>query len=53
MVSSVNGPKISGDAIDFRDNLLLTGAHRGVNQLELWDWRKKKLLSSFRWDQEK
>ena len=29
VVTSIYGPKISGDSIDLRDNLLLTGANRG------------------------
>lgn len=29
VVASIYGPKIAGDAVDIRDNLLLTGANRG------------------------
>jgi hypothetical protein len=32
-IATVFGPKISGDSIDLRDNLLLTGANRGHDQL--------------------
>ena len=53
MVSGVNGPKIAGDSLDLRDDMLLTGANRGVDQLQLWDWRTKKLISTFKWDEEK
>jgi len=38
-VASVFGPKIAGDSLDFKDHLLLTGANRGKEQLQLWDWR--------------
>jgi hypothetical protein len=27
------GPKIAGDSVDIRDNLILTGANRGNDQL--------------------
>jgi hypothetical protein len=39
VVSTIFGPKIAGDGIDIKDNLLLTAANRGNDQLQLWDWR--------------
>ena len=51
VVSSIYGPKIAGDAVDIRDNLLLTGANRGKEQLQLWDWRENKLVHTFKWDE--
>ena len=32
-VSTLYGPKIAGDAIDMRDDQILTGANRGKDQL--------------------
>lgn len=29
VISSIYGPKIAGDSLDIKDNLLLTGANRG------------------------
>lgn len=51
MVASIYGPKIAGDALDLRDNLLLTGANRGKDQLQLWDWRENKLVHTYHWDE--
>jgi COMPASS component SWD3 len=40
-VASIYGPKICGDAIDFKDDghTLMTGSYRDENCLELWDLR--------------
>lgn len=50
VVSTIYGPKISGDSLDIRGNLLLTGANRGKEQLQLWDWKENKLMHTFAWD---
>lgn len=50
VVASVFGPKIAGDSLDIRDHMLLTGANRGKDQLQLWDWRQNKILHTFKWD---
>jgi len=39
VVNSFYGIKVAGDSIDIRDNFVLTGANRGKDQLQLWDWR--------------
>ena len=39
VVQTIFGPKIAGDSIDIKDNILLTGANRGKDQLQLWDCR--------------
>lgn len=45
------GPRITGDAIDFREDLILTGSNRVVDQLQLWDYRTKQILHTFNWDE--
>jgi WD40 repeat protein len=45
------GPRITGDAIDFREDLILTGSNRVVDQLQLWDYRTKQILHTFSWDE--
>lgn len=45
------GPRITGDAIDFREDLILTGSSRVVDQLQLWDYRTKQVLHSYIWDE--
>lgn len=46
----LHGPAISGEAIDFQDNLAVTGAHRSSNQVQLWDLREAKVLREYQWD---
>ena len=46
------GPRITGDAIDFRGDMILTGADRQTDSLQLWDYRKKEVIKTFVWDQE-
>jgi hypothetical protein len=45
------GPRITGDAIDFREDLILTGSSRVVEQLQLWDYRTKQVLHTYVWDE--
>ena len=52
-VATMYGAKISGDSVDMRGDHVLTGAQRGNDQLQLWDWRAQKLALQFRWDEEK
>lgn len=44
------GPRITGDAIDFREDQILTGSSRVVDQLQLWDYRTKQILHTYKWD---
>lgn len=30
--------------------MILTGANRGADQLELWDWKANKVVKKFVWD---
>ena len=52
-MATLCGPKISGDSIDLREDHVLSGANRGTDQLQLWDWRAQKVVTQFRWDEEK
>jgi hypothetical protein len=44
------GPKITGDSIDFREDMILTGANAIKDQLQLWDFRTQKVLHTFEWN---
>jgi hypothetical protein len=50
---TLHGPQIVGEAIDLTDNSVLTGAHRGKDQLQLWDLRKSQVFYSFKWSEYK
>lgn len=39
-IRSFLGPKICGDAIDYKNGKILTGANRAKSQLEVWDFDK-------------
>ena len=45
------GPRITGDAIDFREDMILTGSSRVADQLQLWDYRTKEILHTYTWDE--
>lgn len=45
------GPRITGDAIDFREDMILTGSSRVADQLQLWDYRTKEVLHTYAWDE--
>jgi hypothetical protein len=47
---SIVGPRIAGDGIDFRDDLILTGSSRVNDQLQLFDYRTKDPLHTYTWD---
>jgi len=44
------GPRITGDSIDFREDMILTGASRPNDQLQIWDYRTREVLKTFVWD---
>ncbi len=52
IISSIYGPHISGDSIDIKNNLLLTGSYDTKNQIQLWDLRTYKLLETVKWDED-
>ena len=43
-VAAFVGPSISGDTIDIRDTVLMTGSHRAKESLELWDIGTRKRI---------
>ncbi|CAD8102441.1 unnamed protein product [Paramecium sonneborni] len=49
-VGSIQGPNVSGDSIDFRNGQILTGSYRTNNQLQLWDFGKRSLITNIKWD---
>jgi len=50
-IGSILGPHICGDAIDFKDNMLLTGSATTTDQIQLWDIRTYKLIETVKWDE--
>lgn len=50
-VGSIYGPStISGESLDVKGNLVLTGSYRGRDQLELWDFGSRKKVSGIDWE---
>ena len=47
---SIFGPEITGDAIDVRDDLILTGSHRSRDSLQVWSLSYGKLVETIEWD---
>lgn len=48
-VQSFYGPHISGDSVDIRDNIILTGSWRPDEQLQFWDYGSGKLMETIPW----
>ncbi|CAI2371095.1 unnamed protein product [Moneuplotes crassus] len=49
-VGYIFGPDLSSNSIDIYDNTIATGSYRGRNPLQIWDLRKKDLISNIEWD---
>lgn len=48
--ASIFGPSISGDALDLKGGLVLTGSWRNKDQLELWDYGTRKRVTAINWE---
>ncbi|KAM3130452.1 hypothetical protein pb186bvf_017454 [Paramecium bursaria] len=46
---SIYGPQIYGDAIDIKENMVLTGSFREDKQLEIWDTKQMTKLANIEW----
>lgn len=53
IIGNILGVNISGDAIDLKDNLILTGAYDQKNHINIFDIRTMSLLEKYEWDYEK
>ena len=49
-MNSIFGPSISGDALDYKDGVIISGSWRNTNQLELWDFGTRKLITNIEWE---
>lgn len=45
-VRSIYGPHIAGDALDYQNNVILSGSHNAKDQIQLWDMSTGKLIES-------
>lgn len=48
-IRTFGGPMISGDTIDYRNDVLLTGAWRQERPIELWDTRSGEMFNYCEW----
>lgn len=48
--ATILGPSISGDAIDYRNGVIVTGSHRSKDYLQLWDYKTKNKLQDIYWE---
>lgn len=51
--ASIYGPSLSGDALDFKKNVILTGSHRNQEQLQLWDFKQREKIQDILWENDK
>ncbi|KAM3132220.1 hypothetical protein pb186bvf_015680 [Paramecium bursaria] len=52
-IGNINGPNLTGDALDYKNGQILTGSYRTNDQLQLWDFKQRTLISEIKWDPEK
>lgn len=50
IVGNVLGPHICGDALDMKDNYLLTGSWKVKDQIKIFDIRKFALVETVKWE---
>ncbi len=48
--AAIAGPTVSGDALDMKNNLVLTGSWRNDDQLEIWDYGMRKKVMNVDWE---
>ncbi|KAL4471523.1 hypothetical protein ABPG74_008416 [Tetrahymena malaccensis] len=44
------GPKIGGDALDYQNGHILTGANRSRDQIQIWDFKQRTLIRTVDWN---
>lgn len=48
--ATILGPNLSGDAIDYKNGLVLTGSHRSKEYLQIWDYKTKSKVQDVSWE---
>lgn len=48
--STIYGPSISGDSIDYKKGVIITGSHRSKEYLQAWDYKTKKKIQDINWE---
>ena len=48
--ATIYGPNLSGDAIDYRNGILVTGSHRSKEYLQVWDYKTKSKIQEINWE---
>ncbi len=47
---TVLGPSVSGDAIDYKNGIVIVGSHRNKNYLEAYDFGKREKIQNISWE---
>ena len=48
--ATIYGPSLSGDAIDYKNGMVVTGSHRSKEYLQIWDYKTKNKLQEINWE---
>eukprot|EP01016_Furgasonia_blochmanni_P040462 TRINITY_DN5166_c0_g2_i1.p1 TRINITY_DN5166_c0_g2~~TRINITY_DN5166_c0_g2_i1.p1 ORF type:complete len:360 (+),score=25.66 TRINITY_DN5166_c0_g2_i1:272-1351(+) len=48
-VGSIFGVAASGDSVDYKKGIVLTGSYRNKDQVQLWDFASRQLISTINW----
>ncbi len=48
-IASFFGPSVSGDSLDYKGGVIIAGSYRSKDQLQLWDYKSKKMIKELDW----
>lgn len=48
--ATIFGPSISGDSIDYKGGVVVTGSHRSKDYIQLWDYKTKNKIQEVSWE---
>lgn len=48
-IRSIFGPHVCGDAVDIRNNVIVSGSWRPEDPLQLWDFGSGQLIETLKW----
>ena len=49
-VGSLFGPSISGESIDIKGSMVLTGSYSSEDQMKIWDLRTMEMITKLDWE---
>lgn len=48
--ATIYGPNLSGDSIDYKNGVIVTGSHRSKEYMQIWDYKTKNKIQEVNWE---